>query len=155
ILRADKREERLGGAASVASMLASLGAEGLLAGVTGTDHEVAAVPRLLRRFAIHPDLVLPDPDRPTTLRGRHTRKRSARHPHQTRRVDYEVRSPLSERLENDLLHAIDAHLPACAIALVSDYDKGVCTRRLLRHVIDRARGLGKRVLVDPVRGSDY
>jgi D-beta-D-heptose 7-phosphate kinase/D-beta-D-heptose 1-phosphate adenosyltransferase len=67
----------------------------------------------------------------------------------------EVRSPLPETLENGLLHGIDAHLAACDIVLVSDYDKGVCSRRLLRHVIDRARGLSKRVLVDPVRGNDY
>jgi D-beta-D-heptose 7-phosphate kinase/D-beta-D-heptose 1-phosphate adenosyltransferase len=155
ILRADKREDRLGGAASVASMLAALGAEVLLAGVTGDDHEVASVQRLLRRFDIGTDLIIADPDRPTTLKERYIGKASDRHPQQILRVDYEVRSPLSEELENGLLSTIDARLAECDIVLVSDYDKGVCTRRVLRHVIDRARGLGKRVLVDPIRGSDY
>jgi D-beta-D-heptose 7-phosphate kinase/D-beta-D-heptose 1-phosphate adenosyltransferase len=155
ILRADKREDRLGGAASVASMLTTLGADVLLAGVTGSDHEVASVLRLLRRFDIHCDLVLPDVDRPTTLKERYIGKASDRHPQQILRVDYEIRSPLSESLENGLINAIDAHLVRCDIVLISDYDKGVCTRRLIRHVIDRARGLGKRVLVDPIRGSDY
>src|SRR5262249_17843202 len=68
---------------------------------------------------------------------------------------YEVRCPLTGQLEIALLNAIDARLSDCDIVLVSDYDKGVCTRRVLRHVIDRARGLGLRVLVDPIRGTDY
>jgi D-beta-D-heptose 7-phosphate kinase/D-beta-D-heptose 1-phosphate adenosyltransferase len=155
ILRADKREERLGGAGSVASMLAALGADVLLAGVIGADHEVAAVQHLLQRYGVRSDLVLADPDRPTTLKERYIGKAAHRHPQQILRVDYEVRSPLAATLENGLRHGIDAHVAACDIVLVSDCDKGVCTRRLLRHVIDRARGLSKRVLVDPVRASDY
>jgi D-beta-D-heptose 7-phosphate kinase/D-beta-D-heptose 1-phosphate adenosyltransferase len=155
ILRADKREDRLGGAASVASMLAVLGVDVLLAGVTGADHEVASVQRLMRHFGIREDLLLADPDRPTTLKERFIGKASDRHPQQILRVDYEVRNPLAESLENRLIDALDARLAECAIVLVSDYDKGVCTQRVLRHVIDRARALGKRVLVDPIRGSDY
>jgi D-beta-D-heptose 7-phosphate kinase/D-beta-D-heptose 1-phosphate adenosyltransferase len=155
ILRADKREDRLGGAASVASMLACLGAEVILAGVTGDDHEVPAVEKLLRRFDIRRDLVLPDPNRPTTLKERYIGKASDRHPQQIMRVDYEVRTPLSSSLEKALLNGIDAHLSECDIVLISDYDKGVCTRRLLRGVIDRARAHGLRVLVDPIRGADY
>src|SRR5207245_6342153 len=37
LLHADKREERLGGASSVATMLRALGAEVMLAGVVGAD----------------------------------------------------------------------------------------------------------------------
>src|SRR5947209_6077760 len=43
VLLADQREERLGGAASVASMLAVLGAEVQLLGVVGTDLPSAAI----------------------------------------------------------------------------------------------------------------
>src|SRR6266853_80868 len=37
LLQADKREERLGGASSVATMLSALGARVMLAGVVGDD----------------------------------------------------------------------------------------------------------------------
>jgi D-beta-D-heptose 7-phosphate kinase/D-beta-D-heptose 1-phosphate adenosyltransferase len=154
VLRADKREDRLGGAASVASMLATLGAEVILAGVTGSDEQVPCVQKLLRKFGLR-EVILPDPDRPTTLKERYIGRAQDRHPQQIIRIDYEVRSPLSAALETSLLNGIDADLSTCDIVLISDYDKGVCTPRVLRHVLDRARLLGLRVLVDPIRGSDY
>src|SRR5438128_7842360 len=57
VLRADKREERLGGAASVASMLATLGADAILAGIVGADEQALAVRRLLKTFGVTSDLV--------------------------------------------------------------------------------------------------
>ncbi|HVW39096.1 MAG TPA: D-glycero-beta-D-manno-heptose 1-phosphate adenylyltransferase [Pirellulales bacterium] len=38
---------------------------------------------------------------------------------------------------------------------MSDYDKGVCTPRLLEMVIEAARQAGVPVLVDPIRSRDY
>ena len=40
-------------------------------------------------------------------------------------------------------------LPRADIVLLSDYAKGVLTARVIRNVIDAARKLGKRVIVDP------
>src|SRR4051794_12206687 len=57
VLRADRHEDRLGGAASVASMLACLGAEVILAGVIGADDKAPFVQRLLRQFGLRNDLV--------------------------------------------------------------------------------------------------
>jgi D-beta-D-heptose 7-phosphate kinase/D-beta-D-heptose 1-phosphate adenosyltransferase len=155
VLRADRHEDRLGGAASVASMLACLGAEVVLAGVVGGDAQSPCVEGLLRHFGVRADLVLPDPGRPTTFKQRYIGRAQDRHPQQILRVDFEVRTPLSASLETGLINGIDAHLSGCDIVLVSDYDKGVCTPRLLRHLIDRARAFQVKVLVDPIRGSDY
>src|SRR5207302_2658168 len=47
LLRADKREERLGGASSVASMLRALGARVALAGVVGPDVDGGRIRQLL------------------------------------------------------------------------------------------------------------
>src|SRR5947208_11648935 len=66
VLRADKREDRLGGAASVASMLSVLGADALLAGVVGDDAEVDSVHPLFRRYGLPADPPVADPERPTT-----------------------------------------------------------------------------------------
>ncbi len=155
VLRADKREDRLGGAACVASMVACLGAEVHLAGVTGDDDQVTSIQRLFRHFGLSSDFILTDTDRPTTLKERYIGRAQDRHPQQIIRIDYEVKTPLASTLETELLRRIDTALPHCDMVLISDYDKGVCTKRVLRHVIDRARVLGKRVLVDPIRGSDY
>src|SRR5438105_4917586 len=47
LLRADKREERLGGASSVATMLRALGAKVALAGVVGSDADAGRIRQLL------------------------------------------------------------------------------------------------------------
>ena len=47
LLHAERREERLGGASSVATMLRALGAKVSLAGVVGADADAARVRQLL------------------------------------------------------------------------------------------------------------
>src|SRR3954454_24862312 len=71
LLRADHREHRLGGAASVATMLRALGAEVALAGGLGCDPEAELVRRMLDDAGIDARLVAPLDDRPTTLKERY------------------------------------------------------------------------------------
>jgi D-beta-D-heptose 7-phosphate kinase/D-beta-D-heptose 1-phosphate adenosyltransferase len=52
-------------------------------------------------------------------------------------------------VEQTLIDAILPQLPRADIVLLSDYAKGVLTARVIRDVIDAARRLGKRVIVDP------
>src|ERR1700676_2897475 len=58
LLRADHREHRLGGAASVATMLRSLGAEVQLVGTVGHDAEAGLVRQLLAEHGIDDRLVI-------------------------------------------------------------------------------------------------
>ena len=48
-----------------------------------------------------------------------------------------------------MIAAVEAALPGCAALILSDYAKGVLTARVIRNVIDTAKKLGKRVIVDP------
>lgn len=155
LLRADSREDRLGGAASVASMLAVLDAEVILAGVVGTDHNTKTVRELLDQFGIDHSLVLEDSTRPTTVKERYIGRAQAKHPQQMMRVDFEERHALDAALVNQLSAAIADQLDDIDIILVSDYDKGVCTPDLVRAVIAAAQPRGVKVLVDPVRGGGY
>src|SRR6059058_1204161 len=52
LLRADKREERLGGASSVATMLRALGAKVALCGVVGADADGARIRQMLADLGI-------------------------------------------------------------------------------------------------------
>src|SRR5216684_846166 len=58
LLRADRREERLGGASSVATLLRALGARVSLAGVVGDDSDGARIRRLLLEQGIDDEAVL-------------------------------------------------------------------------------------------------
>ncbi len=52
LLRADRREERLGGASSVATMLRALGASVMLAGIVGNDADGGRIRRMLTDLGI-------------------------------------------------------------------------------------------------------
>ena len=52
LLHADKREERLGGASSVATMLRALGARVALVGVVGDDHDARRTRKILADLCI-------------------------------------------------------------------------------------------------------
>src|SRR6266436_4343945 len=86
LLHADRREERLGGASSVATLLRALGAKVSLVGVIGTDH----------------DGVIGTDGRPSTVKERYIGRAQHRHPQQMIRVDYETRDPVPAALEAEL-----------------------------------------------------
>jgi D-beta-D-heptose 7-phosphate kinase/D-beta-D-heptose 1-phosphate adenosyltransferase len=155
LLHADRREERLGGASSVATMLCALGAKVSLAGVVGPDADGARIRQALLEQGIDDEAVLVDSDRPSTVKERYIGRAQQRHPQQMLRVDYEVRVPLSSPREEELIRAVSRQLGRADIVLISDYDKGVCTPQLMAALIAAARAHGLRALADPIRGRDY
>ncbi len=155
LLQADRREERLGGASSVATMLAALGARVTLAGVVGDDATGREVRAIAEELGIDCEAVLPDAGRPTTVKERYIGRAQDRHPQQMLRVDYEVRDALCGDTEAHLASHIGRQIRRADIVLISDYDKGVCTPGLLASTIAHARACAVRVVADPVRGGDY
>src|SRR5712691_1133666 len=63
LLQADRREERLGGASSVATLLRTLGAKVMLAGILGADHDGKRIGEMLADLGIDVEGVLVDADR--------------------------------------------------------------------------------------------
>jgi D-beta-D-heptose 7-phosphate kinase/D-beta-D-heptose 1-phosphate adenosyltransferase len=155
LLRADRREERLGGASSVATMLQALGAKTSVVGVVGSDGDGFHSRRLLTDLGIDAEGVVTDPDRPTSVKERYIGRAQAKHPQQMIRVDYESREAVGDAVERQLADALVSKIRETDIVLVSDYDKGVCTPGLLRVAIEVARSRGIRVIADPTRGGDY
>src|SRR6476620_3088036 len=139
LLRADQREERLGGASSVATMLRALGARVSLAGVVGPDADGGRLRQSLLDRGIDDEAVLVDAGRPTTVKERYIGRAQHRHPQQMLRVEYEVRAPLAAPAEEALRQAVLNQLRRADIVLVSDYDKGVCTPGLLAAAVAGAR----------------
>ena len=155
LLRADTREHRLGGAASVATMLATLGAKVRLVGGVGRDPEAGHVRLMLADLGIDDRDVMPLSDRPTTLKERYIGRAQDRHPQQMIRVDYETRDPIPAEVEADLIARLPEAVAGSDLCLISDYDKGVCTPSLLRALIRTCREQGVTVVADPIRSKDY
>ena len=155
LLREDKQETRLGGAANVANMLRGLDAEVTLAGVVGNDPDGRLVAAELASAGVDCSALLADDDRPTTCKVRFMGRAQHRHPHQMLRVDREVRHPIASDIAQRLLAAMLPRLHEFQAVLISDYAKGVCTREVVQPLIAAARAIGLPVIVDPAAGGDY
>jgi D-beta-D-heptose 7-phosphate kinase / D-beta-D-heptose 1-phosphate adenosyltransferase len=155
VLRAEHDEVRLGGAASVAMLLAALDVSVVLAGVVGDDSAGRTIVRLLDDAHIDQELVLIDPDRQTTVKERIVGRTAGRQPHQIVRLDRESRQPIDRELEQELIEGIARRLADYQAICVADYNKGVCTPRLLHAVLIAAAARGVPVIVDPARMTDY
>jgi D-beta-D-heptose 7-phosphate kinase/D-beta-D-heptose 1-phosphate adenosyltransferase len=133
-----------GGAANVAANVRSLGGSVSLAGVIGQDAAGERLREELEAAGIEASLAASDSGRPTTLKTR-----ILAHHQQVVRADREDSSEIPRALEADLLKRIAKDLGGAAALVVSDYHKGVVTRRVMRTLIAAARKSKLPLLVDP------
>ncbi|HUG90523.1 MAG TPA: bifunctional heptose 7-phosphate kinase/heptose 1-phosphate adenyltransferase [Planctomycetaceae bacterium] len=154
LLREERQELRLGGAANVAHMLRGLEAEAIMAGVVGNDSDGRGLRAELHAAGVDCSAVVDDPSRPTTVKVRFIGRAQGRHAHQMLRVDREVRTPVAAGIAGRMNDALQARLAECQAVLVSDYGKGVCTPELVAAVIHAARSAGLPVIVDPSSSGD-
>jgi rfaE bifunctional protein kinase chain/domain len=144
VVRVERREDRLGGAANVARNVAALGAGAALLGVVGTDEAGDVVERLLREAAIDCRLNR-DPAISTVIKLRVIGRQQ-----QLLRIDFE--EPPSDAVLRDKLTQFNALASQYDVIVLSDYAKGSLVN--VREMIALGRGLGKTVLVDP-KGEDF
>src|SRR4051812_16378701 len=152
VIRVSREDIIVGGAGNVARNIASLGAKCLFVGVIGDDVAGEIVQSELKRNndGIASHLVV-DRSRPTTRKLRFVSEHFSTH---LLRADWELARPVDARTEAALIKQALRLLPKAGAVVLSDYAKGVLTPKLIRAVIDRARKLGKPVIVDP-KGGDF
>jgi D-glycero-beta-D-manno-heptose-7-phosphate kinase len=142
-----KRESvRLGGAANVVANLVALGARSALVGVIGHDRAGARLQTELDAVGgtSAEAFLITDAARPTTIKTR-----IIAHNQLVVRADRERRTPVGAEIEAELIAALVGALDQASALVVSDYDKGAVTRRVLMEVLPRAVARGLPVLVDP------
>jgi rfaE bifunctional protein kinase chain/domain len=144
VVRIEKREERLGGAANVARNIASLGAHCALLGVVGADEAGAQVEQLLAEAGIHS--YLKRDDAISTI----IKLRVIGRQQQLLRIDFE--DAPTDTVLRDKLTEFNAVLPAYDVIVMSDYNKGSLVN--VAEMIRAARAAGKIVMVDP-KGDDF
>jgi D-beta-D-heptose 7-phosphate kinase/D-beta-D-heptose 1-phosphate adenosyltransferase len=141
-----RSETKIGGAGNAARGIAALGARCILVGLTGGDDAGKTLRAALAQESLIESVLISDPARPTTRKVRFVSEHFSTH---MLRADWELASPASADIEQKLIDAILPLLPRADIVLLSDYAKGALTARVIRNVIDSARKLRKRVIVDP------
>lgn len=144
VVRVNREEERLGGAANVALNVQALGARATLMTVVGDDEPARHLQALLEREGVTTRLGR-DPQLYTIVKLRVVGRSQ-----QLIRIDFE-NEPAHEVLAQ-MLEAYEQELPGHDVVLFSDYGKGGLAH--IPRMIQAARAAGKPVLVDP-KGSDY
>lgn len=143
----DVRREsvHLGGAANVLANLVALGANASLVGVVGNDDAGERLRASLREVSSsqNNDYLVVDEHRPSTVKTR-----IIAHSQLVVRADREFRTPVNGQTELRIIEALRDALQTADALVISDYDKGVVTPRILAEILPNAY---KRVpvLVDP------
>lgn len=148
----DHEEFRLGGAANVAHNLRALGASVDLIGVIGADESGTLLKNELIARGIHATGLITDPERRTTTKMRVVTTRNQ----QVSRIDYETDHEVGAVIEEAIAAQVDACARSAQVVLVSDYQKGVVTRRSMAQTAAFGLAHGVPVIVDPkVPHIDY
>jgi len=141
-----KREStRLGGAANVLANVAALGAKAAVIGVVGPD---AGAEKLREALCANGggqtnnNLIL-DEKRPTTIKTR-----IIAHNQMVVRADREHRGPVNDHVEVQIIKAVKNAIDGAQALVISDYDKGVITPRVLSEILPLAYQR-MPVLIDP------
>src|ERR1700738_2934494 len=146
VIALQRTETNSGGAGNVARNIASLGARCIFAALIGEDEAGAKLKAALAQESLIESVLVCASARPTTRKVRFVSEHFSTH---MLRADWEMAAPASADIEQKLIDTILPQLKRADIVLLSDYAKGVLTARVIRNVIDAARKLGKRVIVDP------
>ncbi len=144
VVRIEKRDERLGGAANVARNAVGLGAYTGLLGVVGKDEAGDAVQAMLTELNVNSYLNR-DASISTIIKLRVIGRQQ-----QLLRIDFE--HPPTDTVLRDKLTQFNALLPQYDVIILSDYAKGSLIN--VTHMIEAARALDKCILVDP-KGEDF
>ena len=145
VVRYERDEFRLGGAANVASNVVGLGGEVDIIGLVGADESAAEFSRQLRAAAIDARGLVADATRPTTQKMRVVTSRNQ----QVARVDREFDGDVSGPARDALVARIAECVPRAETVVLSDYRKGVVTPDSVAATIAAARARQTPVLVDP------
>ncbi|HEV8336463.1 MAG TPA: D-glycero-beta-D-manno-heptose-7-phosphate kinase [Candidatus Polarisedimenticolia bacterium] len=144
VVRLQSESASLGGAGNVARNLRSLGGRVDLIGVLGPDAAGAQFRDGLRREELSDKAIVDVPNRASTVKTR-----VIAHHQQVVRIDREATAAVPEEVEDRLTELVLNRLPDARALLISDYDKGAVTPRILGRILPAATGGGLVVAIDP------
>lgn len=147
VIIAEKEDFDLGGAANVAYNIRSLGGSVSLCGILGEDENGQKLHKRLVERGIQTDGIFSEKGRQTTVKTRII----AHHPHyqQLVRVDRETTDHPKVSTFRSLSRFLTEQIEDFDGVVISDYGKGLLTRKLIQTIIKRARKSKKLIMVDP------
>ena len=149
IVKIDKRESRLGGAANVALNIQSLGATPILFSAIGDDHYADLFIELMNEQKLSCKGIQKISNRRTTVKTRIISNNK-----HVLRVDEEYTNPIQdESLLNQLEKMIQEQ--SFDVIIFQDYNKGVLTKTVIQKAIKAAKNKGIPTIVDPKKENFF
>jgi rfaE bifunctional protein kinase chain/domain len=146
IVEVSSESLRLGGAANVASNVASLGGEAILVGVLGCDVSGKRLLDLVGNSGLDTSSVVDVENRQTTVKSR-----VIAHSQQVVRVDREDTASLDKDTRKRLLEKYNEKIETVDAVVLEDYDKGVFGADLSAELVGIAGKHGRFCSADPKR----
>lgn len=149
VVNLQKTTVAVGGAGNVAANIKGLNATPYLVGIIGNDEDGKNLKKSLEEANISSEYLFAVNDRPTIVKTRIVAQQQ-----QIARIDQERVSNLTSADEEILWEKLSVLLEKVDIVVISDYDKGLLSEKLLMRLITTGKSLNKKILVDP-KGKDY
>ena len=145
VVDVQRESVHLGGAANVLANVVALGAQACVVGVVGNDSAGERLRANLKKASPlqAENYLVVDQNRPST-----TKTRIIAHSQLVVRADREQRNPVNGQTETRVLDSLRQAIQEADAFVVSDYDKGVVTPRILAEILQDAYDR-MPVLIDP------
>ena len=144
IFLTESSKEVLGGSGNVLSNLISLGTRTSYLSVIGKDENGNKIKKLLKKLNFKSYNLIEDQFRKTTVKTRYISNSQ-----QIIRVDEESSNGLLKKVENQFIKKIDKLLKGKDVIVISDYNKGLLTRKICEYIIKKGNLLKIPTVIDP------
>ena len=143
-----KEVKMLGGVGNVVRNLSTLATETHLVSLLGIDLMSNEVEKKLNIINVNKDLVR-DSNRPTITKSRYISNNQ-----QILRVDKEKTDFIDKKIENKIFNYSKKRILKTDVVIISDYNKGLITKNLLKRIVSFANKNKKPVIIDP-KSTDF
>ncbi len=140
----EKESHTLGGAGNVINNLVSMGAQVLPIGTAGTGKAGQMIFEKLEDLGIKTDGIISEPERPTTRKTRVIASNQ-----QVLRIDKEIKKNINGNTLEKLVNIIERKISGVNLIIISDYNKGLITKELVRQTVKLAKKFNVLTLADP------
>jgi D-glycero-beta-D-manno-heptose-7-phosphate kinase len=139
-----KETHTLGGAGNVIHNLVAMGAIVSAVGTAGTGKTGQMIFEKLEDLGIETDGIISEPQRPTTRKTRVIASNQ-----QVLRIDKEIKKNINADTLEKLVKIVKKKILDVNVIILSDYDKGLITKKLVKQVVKLARQYNILTLADP------
>ena len=150
VVTLNDRCDRPGGAANVAVNLRSLGANVSLLSVIGADEDGDRLQHALEHNDIGTETLLPQPSRRTLVKNRVMAGSQL-----LLRMDQGSTDAIAPAMEKQLIHQLTALFLQCDAVVISDYNYGLLTPRVIQAIAQLQAEAPKLIVVDSKRLASY